>query len=35
MTENCQVQAKLAMEKEGGEAPLYSAFSVIPFLKQV
>jgi hypothetical protein len=29
MTENCQVQAKLAMEKEGGEAPLYSAFSVM------
>jgi len=29
MTENCQVQAKLAMEKEGGEAPLKTAFGTM------
>lgn len=29
LIENCQVQVKLAMEKEEGEAPLKSAFSVM------
>jgi hypothetical protein len=29
LTENCQVQAKLAMENEGGEAPLKTAFGII------
>ena len=29
LTENCQVQAKLAMEKEAGEAPLKAAFGVM------
>jgi len=29
MTENCQVQAKLAIEKEGGEAPIKTAFGVM------
>jgi hypothetical protein len=29
LTENCKVQAKLAMEKESGEAPLKAAFGVV------
>ncbi len=29
MTENCQMQAKLAIEKEAGEAPLQAAFGVM------
>ncbi len=29
LTENCKVQAKLAMEKEAGEAPLRAAFGVM------